>query len=220
MYDLRKCSFRFTTKVFVMLLIGLFLAVGLWAVSIVYASIPDSNGVIHACYDGGNGTLRVIDAEAGAACRPQEVALSWNQRGPQGPQGPQGPEGPRGPSDGYVTTLLPANAKRLTGHVHVLSLSLPAGDYILSASARLERSQSGSSTVLCDFLVGGGAFAPLYLEKLNGVGDVEILAATTGVSLASDEMVHLRCDGSFDDTGTFVTAADLTAIRVGTVTRQ
>jgi hypothetical protein len=103
--------------------------------------------------------------------------------------------------------------------VHVLSLSLPAGDYILSASVRLERTQAGTSTVFCDFLVGGGAFAPLYLEQLDGASDVETMAMTTGVSLISDEMVHLRCDG-FGDDGTFAVSGNLTAIRVATLTGQ
>ena len=211
---MRSVKERSVRSIPVILLIGVLMVVGLWAAQVAYATIPDSGGVIHGCYDAGNGTLRVIDTEAGEACRPQEMALSWNQRGPQGP------EGPRGPSDGYVTTLIPANAKRLDGQVHVLSLSLPAGNYILSTSALLERTQSGSSTVLCDFQVGGGAFAPLYRETLDGAGAVEIIAATTGVSLSSGEMVHLRCDAALGETGTFVTGADLTAIRVGTLTRQ
>jgi hypothetical protein len=73
--------------------------------------------------------------------------------------------------------------------------------------------------VFCDFLVGGGAFAPLYLEELDGANDVESMVMTTGVSLSSDEMVHLRCDGSGDD-GTFAVSGDLTAIRVATLTPQ
>src|SRR5579884_4030796 len=64
------------------------------------ASIPDANGVIHACYhvDGRGRTdegssLRVIDPAAkydGGTCRRDERALSWNQNGPRGPIGPAG----------------------------------------------------------------------------------------------------------------------------------
>jgi len=64
------------------------------------ASIPDANGVIHACYhvDGRGRTdegssLRVIDPAAkydGGTCRRDERALSWNQTGPRGPIGPAG----------------------------------------------------------------------------------------------------------------------------------
>jgi hypothetical protein len=61
-----------------------------------YASIPDSAGVIHGCYQKNNGQLRVIDP-AVSSCSPSETALQWSQIGPQGPAGPQGPEGPAGP---------------------------------------------------------------------------------------------------------------------------
>jgi len=55
-----------------------------------YASIPDAAGVIHGCYATKGGTLRVIDTDAGQTCGKDEVALSWNQTGPQGPAGPAG----------------------------------------------------------------------------------------------------------------------------------
>ena len=48
-----------------------------------YASIPDSAGVIHGCYDK-NG-LRVIDPSNGAACKNDETSLNWSQSGPQVP---------------------------------------------------------------------------------------------------------------------------------------
>jgi type VI secretion system secreted protein Hcp len=72
------------------------------------ASIPDSEGVIRACYSTRTGAVRVIDGEAGATCQRGERALDWNQRGPAGEPGepgapgapgPQGPAGPAGPSD-------------------------------------------------------------------------------------------------------------------------
>lgn len=74
----------------------------------VQASIPDNQGVIHACYhvdgqgnvDGGS-NLRVIDAASskkdGQACKKDENALDWNQTGVPGPQGPPGAQGPPGP---------------------------------------------------------------------------------------------------------------------------
>lgn len=63
---------------------------------IAFASIPDSNGVVHGCYKKSGGTLRVID-DATSQCDPRaEIPLIWNQTGPQGPQGPAGPQGPQG----------------------------------------------------------------------------------------------------------------------------
>jgi hypothetical protein len=64
---------------------------------IAWATIPDSAGVIHGCYQKNQGRLRVIDTDGSQTCDPSEKPLSWNQIGPQGPQGPQGDPGPQGP---------------------------------------------------------------------------------------------------------------------------
>lgn len=64
---------------------------------IAFASIPDSNGVIHGCYKKSGGTLRVIDDSTNPCDSRAEIPIQWNQTGPQGPQGIQGPVGPQGP---------------------------------------------------------------------------------------------------------------------------
>jgi hypothetical protein len=51
------------------------------------ASIPDANGVIHACRLNSNGSIRVIDT-ASQSCNGSETELTWSQTGPQGPAGP------------------------------------------------------------------------------------------------------------------------------------
>ena len=62
-------------------------------------TIPDANGVIHACYrvadDDRRGEVRIVSDAA--ACRPNETSILWNQVGRQGQQGPVGPQGPAGP---------------------------------------------------------------------------------------------------------------------------
>ncbi len=58
------------------------LVVGALATGIASASIPASDGVIHACYSTTStpiGRLRVIDTSAGQSCSTGEVALNWNQ---------------------------------------------------------------------------------------------------------------------------------------------
>src|SRR6059058_5737807 len=59
-----------------------------------WATIPASNGVIKACYQKNNGQLRVLDT--GQACGPSELAIQWNQSGPQGATGAQGIQGSQG----------------------------------------------------------------------------------------------------------------------------
>jgi hypothetical protein len=46
---------------------------------VAYATIPDSNGTIHACYRKGSGNLRVV--ESATECHSSESALAWNQEG-------------------------------------------------------------------------------------------------------------------------------------------
>jgi hypothetical protein len=89
--------------------IAVAVAVGVGA-GVAYAAVPDSNGVIHACYwvkshpAGQEGQLRIIDKAKGQHCTKHEAALAWNHTGPQGAVGPQGPKGdtgatgPAGPS--------------------------------------------------------------------------------------------------------------------------
>jgi hypothetical protein len=46
------------------------------------ASVPDSSGVIHACYTTSSGALRIIDTDDGGACYSYETAVSWNASTP------------------------------------------------------------------------------------------------------------------------------------------
>jgi hypothetical protein len=62
---------------------------------VALATIPGSDGVIHACYQKESGALRVIDL-AQSNCTAGESPLAFNQTGPQGLQGPQGPKGDPG----------------------------------------------------------------------------------------------------------------------------
>ncbi|HUE25204.1 MAG TPA: hypothetical protein VMP89_00405, partial [Solirubrobacteraceae bacterium] len=87
------------------------------AAALAVASVPDSSGVIHACYavssgattvpaTSGTNLLRIIDPSAGQTCNPAgapgstgtEAALNWNAAGQQGPAGPAGQNGSPGPT--------------------------------------------------------------------------------------------------------------------------
>jgi hypothetical protein len=57
---------------------------------IAYAAIPGADGTISGCYKTSDGTLRVIDAEAGQTCKANETPIAWSQTGPPGPPGPPG----------------------------------------------------------------------------------------------------------------------------------
>src|SRR4051794_30475728 len=97
---------RTSAKTLALVAVAILIAAGTYAV----ASIPDSGGVITACWDHNNdtahfGTLRVIDPSLPASghstyeysCQTNETQITWNQQGPQGPAGSAGTAGPAGP---------------------------------------------------------------------------------------------------------------------------
>src|SRR5207244_932847 len=52
---------------------------------VAYATIPDSSGTIHGCFNNANGNLRVV--QSASDCRTGETAIEWNQQGRPGPPG-------------------------------------------------------------------------------------------------------------------------------------
>jgi hypothetical protein len=64
-----------------MLAIGVATGAAAVMVTVATASIPDSNGAIHACYTRSSGALRVADS---GVCSSKETAISWNSVGPAG----------------------------------------------------------------------------------------------------------------------------------------
>jgi hypothetical protein len=65
------------------------------ATGVAIASIPDENGVIHACRKVDGGALRAV--VSARRCRANERPLKWNVRGRRGPAGPAGLQGEQGP---------------------------------------------------------------------------------------------------------------------------
>lgn len=59
----------------VLVAIGIVLVVG----GTAWASIPDSNGVIHGCRKNVDGSVRVVDTDAGQTCPNGYTALNWGQ---------------------------------------------------------------------------------------------------------------------------------------------
>jgi hypothetical protein len=91
------------------------------------ASIPDSNGVFHGCYNLFTGSARIID---GTNCSVLEKAVTWQQKGIAGPMGPQG-----------------ASGQSVTGaSLNVDDPHCPAGGVALTLA--------GSTTYVCNGLPG------------------------------------------------------------------
>ena len=60
------------------------------AAGIGYAAIPSSTGAISACKKA-DGSIKLIDKEAGQACGSSTQLVEWNRQGPAGPAGPPDP---------------------------------------------------------------------------------------------------------------------------------
>jgi hypothetical protein len=155
---------------------------------IAYASIPDSSGVIHACYQKTNGSLRVIDTQAGAKCSSTENPLTWNQTGPAGP---------RGPSDAFLASDggKPIGLSPTT----LASLTLPAGNYTLIAKTGVY--DLSSADIVDCFLKAAGSTLDEDEVRLDGLtttnDDNEFMDLIGVVSLDSAGTVSVVCTSSF-----------------------
>jgi hypothetical protein len=159
------------------------------AVGIGYAAIPSPSGTIHGCY-AADGNLRVIDADAGQACKARENALSWNAQGPPGPTGPQGAKGDKGdqgdpgPQGPPGLSGLPAPPRDWSGRPlpgrftptqivsgAILTCASPSSDLTTATCGDMKlnglRVYDGSSAgdVICNAVTGAG------VQQLRGTAD-------------------------------------------------
>jgi hypothetical protein len=128
---------------------------------VAYATIPDSNGVIHGCYLNKIGTLRVIDTDTAQHCLSFETPIQWNQTGPTGAQGPAGANGVSGYQ--IVSETVPYNGSP----VHQI-VPCPSGKKVLGAG------QDGG-TALSDFPTTDGSAWDFYEE--SGPANLYVICA-------------------------------------------
>jgi hypothetical protein len=151
---------------------GLLLAAGAagGAAAVAVASVPDSNGMIHACYQAtavgstvpaATNALRIIDPAAGQTCNTvgpagprNEVPIAWNQQGPPGQQGPQGPQG-------KSVTIAGGNTLTIGGSV--VTVGAPSGVTINTPPVGPGSPPIGSATVS-----GLGSFNVLSVSLGSG----------------------------------------------------
>jgi hypothetical protein len=191
-----------------------------------WAAIPDSDGVIHGCYNTKHGDLRVIDTETGQACDELETALPWNQTGPQGPQGEQGPEGPQGPQGlpglaiGYEGTRIPIGFAVPGEYTEIGHITLPGGFHMVYATVGFNNPTTTEVLVRCRFVAGREGTVVLQPQPVTAffdAGDINL----SGWVLNSSQTVHrLECQ-SIGTGGVAASAhvvgGEITAIQVTTI---
>ena len=184
-----------------------------------YAAIPGANGVISACKDA-KGGLKVIDAENGATCAANQVALSWNQQGPAGATGPVGPS--------HVTWVVPGSqAVTATSYPSGTSLAaflLDPGSYVITAKLNVEPKtlNIAPTMVKCVLAADGNGGLYTYSEAIvasdgNGPTQIGTELLTLAKTFSVQASIQVSC--WTPASGLAAQAKDIvvTAIRVGGV---
>ena len=211
---------------------------------IAYATIPDSNGVIHGCYTKASsstqppGSLRVIDTGLGQSCGLNEVALNWNQQGvkgatgpqgpkgatgaqgtqgPAGPQGPQGPQGPSGTSHGYTFNGWVVGSTVLDTYAKKqvgAITSLPPGTYMVTAEGSVD-DLGGDASADC-VLLGNSLDFDYTGMKTHG-GSRNPFGLTAAVYVTGIGTIEVDCSSSDYQSKNSSAFVNITAIPVDTL---
>jgi hypothetical protein len=152
------------------------LATGVGA-GIAWATIPGTDGLIHACYKDGNGDLRLVSSPG---CRVHETPIDLG-----------------GPTQGYaagdpgdVTLSGPTSTS-------ILTLALPAGKYLVHAKANLFNLPSSDAVfVPCDLRLDG---TTTMLDQ-----DAVVLEAPVTSTEASEANVPLQTPVTLTSPGVVV----------------
>jgi hypothetical protein len=197
---------------------------GLAAGGIAYASIPDSDGVIHGCYTKRDGSLRVIDTNVGGSCSTsKENALNWNQTGPQGPSGPTGQTGPAGTAG---PTSLADGAQGGVGEARIVLITHTvtadeAGLTILTNPFEVfdnDGTTGGTTIVSCQVRINATLLIshPVRVSDSGAqFGDTSSATNLLRTTLGTGDVVTVECAASVGDGGEANVTAQLLLEHVG-----
>ncbi len=146
-----------------------------------------------------------------ATCPTGYVKEHWNQIGPQGPPGVPSVSIAKGINGTEINVTFPT----------VVSLSLPAGNYLVTAKDVPYDNANQVDTVVC-YLEGPGGFgdlrdqaqATLTYDPNAGYG-IDTLVTTATISLSTAGKVFLQCGDDYDSpTTTASSGAVITAVLI------
>jgi hypothetical protein len=187
-----------------------------------------TSGVIYACYS--NTTKALSQTTKAAGCKTGFTELSWNAKGPQGPQGPQGakgPQGARGPQGppgaiadftAQQTSFVPIRSKTVVASVTPTA----PGMYNVTVTEQgraTAGNPDGSASWGCEIVrhtSTGTNVSPVQAGGAATAAGVFANAAGTGAVFgAPSSPIELLCSAA--TVSTFITQADMTAVRVSSV---
>jgi hypothetical protein len=187
-----------------------------------YAAIPGSNGVISACKDA-KGGLKVIDAENGATCSANQVALNWNQ---QGPTGATGATGPAGPSDAtwVVSYGTPVTATSFAARTVLGAFYLDPGSYVITAKLNVEPKILNVAPMIVNCMLATDGNGGLYTYSKatvasDGTGPTQVgtEVMTLAKTFSVQPSVEVSCWAPASGQAVQATNVVITAIHVGAV---
>lgn len=143
------------------------------------------------------------------AAGPQGATGATGATGARGPAGPAGPAGsagtpgaagaagatgPRGPSDAYVVKpALPFVAINDAGGTDIMTLTVPAGSYVVSYDATVSTA-SAAVVVHCQTMPAlGWTVHPGSIASLPDAGAYVGTSASGSITVAADTDITLRC---------------------------
>ncbi len=181
-----------------------------WA-SGALGGVPDSAGVIHACYVT-TPTLKsviLIDPSKGTTCPTGFTALTFNQTGPIGPQGPQGIQGQQGTqgdvgqpgltgATGGTGATGPAGAAGAAGVsgyeiVTAVTAGMNTGDTATVTCPAQKRVLSGGGEITSDGSNGGSVMITGGAPTIGGIG----WEITTGYAMTPAWVDAISNDNDF-----------------------
>jgi hypothetical protein len=152
------------------------------------------------------------DSGAKGETGPQGAPGITGDPGVQGDPGVKGDPGETGPSDVYSARLTLKAVTPGFGYQTVVSVALPAGNYLVSATQTAE-SEGGQSTVECAIFSGSTSVATFYARVPSLLSGTVAGEATIALSAATT--VSEQC-GSTEHVMN-LSGPMLTAIKVGTL---
>jgi len=176
---------------------------------IAWASIPAGDKTISGCYDLQSGQVRIYDPDGGPikGCGKNEGKVTWNQTGPKGDPGPTGDPGLAGISHAYHVSS--QDRIELSGsYVTVLTLNLPAGDYVVSG--KTSAMGVGGGFIDCRLAADLSTLDQASTPSNTSVGTFIALEATAHQTVTS--AVTLECAGNSTAFGSHLIATAVNAV--------
>lgn len=178
---------------------------------VAFAAIPDSTGVIHACYSDPFGVLRVVDTAVGAKCSKWEKPLTFNQTGPAGPAGAPGTDGAKGAAGTNGTNGAPGPAG-------------PAGAVGATGAAGALTRLSDLNGIACDSPTKGPGAVAIHVDPQGGNNaavtftcqattkyTLTVATAGTGAASVTSDAGGISCPSTCSADYTAMTLVTLTA---------